>query len=190
MDDEIQNLVMRVWEGDPFAFKILFMKFYPKLLIFINGFLKDEEISKDICQNIFFQIWRDREKLKGIRNLDSYLFFVAKGAVFNFFDHSKVDRKYIEHILHSPMNIEDAEERLFADELMRRIKRLVDKMPQKRKIIFRLSREKGLTNEEISKSMNISKRTVENHISAALRDIRKELNLIIFVMFLVCKQWL
>lgn len=186
MDETVvKQLVARMSAGDPEAFEALFMEFQPKLLGFIDGFIKNQEISKDICQNIFFNLWRDRGKMSHIRAFEPYLFFIAKGAVFNYFDHNNVSLKYIKHILHSPMQTADTEEDVFAAELARRVRKIVDEMPEKRRLVFRLSREKGLSNERISKELNISKRTVENHIIAALANIRNDLKYMIILIFLV-----
>jgi RNA polymerase sigma-70 factor (family 1) len=181
----VQQLIARMSYGDQEAFKALFMEFQPKLLGFINGFIKDKEVSQDICQNIFFSLWKDRLKMSHIKDFEPYLFFIAKGAVCNYFDHDAVSMKYINHVLHSPLQTANAEEEIFAAELMRRIRKIVDVMPVKRRQVFRMSREKGLSNERISEELNISKRTVENHIIAALRSIRKSLKFLVFLIFLV-----
>lgn len=167
------------------TFEKIFMKYQPILLYFINGFIKDLETSKDICQNIFFMLWRDRKKLSAISSLDTYLFFIAKGAVCNFFDHEVVSDKYISHILHSPIETDDSEERLFANELENKIRQTIKEMPQKRRLIFYLSRDKRLSNQEIAERLNISRRTVENHLTSALADIRKSLKLILLMFFCV-----
>lgn len=166
-------------------FRKIFMEYQPKLLYFINGFLKDMEASKDICQNIFFKIWQDRRRIFKMPSIESYLFYIAKGAVYNYFDHALVSNKYIDHILHSYVRTDDEEENLFAKELDERIRQIVSEMPEKRRKVFRLSRDKGLKNEEIAKQLNISKRTVENHLTAALAELRKELKVFIFIFFCV-----
>jgi RNA polymerase sigma-70 factor (ECF subfamily) len=159
------------------------MEFQPKLVRFINGFVKDLETSKDITQNIFLKIWNNKELLAGVNSIDSYLFAMAKGAVFNYFDHEKVSLKYLNFIINSYEKTENGEERVFANELFEIIKKATNKMPRKRRTVFKLSREKGLSNKEISDKLNLSKKTVDNHIVAALNDIRKNLEMIIFIFF-------
>jgi len=62
---------------------------------------------------------------------------------------------------------------IYFHELELLIKKSLDEMPPKRKAIFKLSRERGYRNKEIAKELNISERTVENQINAALRELKQ-----------------
>lgn len=76
------------------------------------------------------------------------------------------------------------EEALFARELQGIISRIVEQMSPQRKLIYQMSREQGLSNDEIATRLNISKRTVENHLTAALAILRK----VLYLFFLVCLE--
>jgi len=75
-------------------------------------------------------------------------------------------------------SVEELEEMVFAKELEELIEVTIKKMPPKRKAIFCMSRKQGLSNDEIAFQLNISKRTVETHISAALTDLRKVISVL------------
>ena len=90
-----------------------------------------------------------------------------------------VNDKFVERMLFAPVQSDDVEEQVFADELMELIQKTVDNMPEQRRRIFEMSRKEGLTNDEIAKMMHISKRTVENHLTLALSKLRDILAILI-----------
>ena len=161
-------------------FERLFVQYQPKLIRFLSSLLHDEELSRDMAQDIFLKLWNTRSQLPDIENFSSYLFRMAKNTVFNHFEHIAVQTKYeVEEFYQSEMGI-SVEENLFAQELQELINIRVEQMPLQRKRIFRMSRVEGLSNDEIAKRLDINKRTVENHITSALADLRKLIYLAIF----------
>ena len=159
--------------GDKRAFDILFIKYYPILVKFIEGFIKDNEQARDMGQDIFLRIWNQRSTLLELTSFKGYLYKNAKFAIYNYFDHRQVDQRFISEALRRAMQVDDVEEQCFAQELKKMISLAVEHMPEQRRKVFRMSREEGLTNQQIADKLNISKRTVENHITTALAELRK-----------------
>lgn len=168
---ELQAIV----SGDIKAFERIFLLYQPKLIFFLKGFLHNEEMSRDMAQDIFMSLWVNREKLAEVQSFSSYLFQIARYNVYNYFDRLLVQEKYTIEQVRQMNEGYSVEEDLFLKELEAYIESAVDRMPPQRGRIFRMSRYDGLTNEEISQQLNISKRTVENHLTAALSDLRKVL---------------
>jgi RNA polymerase sigma-70 factor (ECF subfamily) len=165
--------------GDSKAFEVLFIRYHPKLVYFLFGFIKDSERARDMAQDIFMTIWSNREKLKEVKSFNSYLFKIAKNNICNYFDHLAVNEKYIAGQLLRSTEVENLEDTVFANQLQSMIDIAVSQMPSQRRKIFIMSRIDGLTNSEIAEQLNINKRTVENHLTAALADLRKTINLCI-----------
>ena len=81
-------------------------------------------------------------------------------------------------------NSDTAEDNLFAKEISLLIEMVVSEMPKQRQLIYRLSKEQGLSNEEIASKLGISKRSVENQISMALKEIKRAISF--YLIFLLC----
>lgn len=166
-------LLVNISHGDTKAFEHLFMLYFPKLKLFLSGFLDREEEAEDLAQDVFVKVWQNRCSLGKIENLNAYLYRMAKNALYTYLDRSFFPDTLSESGSGYIPSTEELEEIIFAKELEELIDVTIDKMPPKRKAIFCMSRKQGLTNEEIASRLNISKRTVETHISAALTDLRK-----------------
>lgn len=160
-------------QGDIKVFNDLFILYYPKLKSFLSGFLDRETEAEDLAQDVFVKLWQSRLSLTNVENLNAYLYRMAKNTLYTHLDHTFSPNLITEiDSTHIP-SIDELEELIFAKELEDLIDVAIDKMPPQRKKIFCLSRKQGLNNETISLQLNISKRTVETHISAALADLRK-----------------
>jgi RNA polymerase sigma-70 factor (ECF subfamily) len=165
----------KLGKSDHGAFDMLFTEYYPRVKSFLFGFVKDRETASDLAQDIFFKVWVNRENLSRIASFKAYLFRMARNMVYDYFEHIDVMEKYgLEQQEHEERSY-SMEEEIYARELTLLIDIIVDRMPPQRKRIFIMSRKEGLSNEEISGILKINKRTVENHITQALQDIRKEL---------------
>ena len=167
--------------GDHEAFRSLFMKYYPKMKYFIAHIVKSEEIAEELTQDIFEKIWRNRAELTNIQSFSSYLYRISKNIAINHLRRKYVERTYIENY-----NIDldfSLEDQLDANELRLLILLEVDKMPEQRKKIFMMSRFQNIKNDEIAQNLNITKKTVENHLNMALKQIRKTISLIVLFVF-------
>lgn len=155
------------------AFERIFKQYQPRLVLFIKGFLHDEELSRDMAQDIFLNLWINSSRLEHVKSFSTYLFQIAKYNIYNYFDSLLVHEKYtIEQVLQMNHSC-SIEENIFLKDLQVYINAAINEMPPQRQRIFRMSRYEGFSNEEIAKRLGISKRTVENHLTAALADLRK-----------------
>uniref|UniRef100_A0AB33JGA7 RNA polymerase sigma-70 factor n=3 Tax=unclassified Prevotella TaxID=2638335 RepID=A0AB33JGA7_9BACT len=182
MNDSEDKFYIRLFtRGDSKALEILFMKYQPKLVNFITGFVKDREVARDMSQNIFMKLWQNRSQFRDISNFQAFLFTMARSTIYNYFDHELVIAKFMETQLKTPIVSDDIEEQLFATQLQQQIDDAIAKMPKQRRLVFTMSRKEGFSNAEIAAELNISKRTVENHLTAALTDIRQVIKLFIIM---------
>lgn len=177
-----QNILAEIAEGDMQAFEQLFFMYQPRLVNFLIGLTHDREASRDMSQDLFLSLWEDRTRLKDIRSFSSYLFRMAYYTTYDYFDSLSVHEKYADKYLkEASQAAESEEEALFVRELQTLINETVERMSPQRRKIYRMSREEGLSNDEIAARLHISKRTVENHLTAALAILRKVIYLFIII---------
>ena len=183
MQKDSSILLKELSEGSRTAFDWLFIRYQPKVVAFLKACTGDEEQARDIAQDIFFNIWKDRAKLSEVRSFEGYLFQMARFSVYNYYDHLDVVKKYVEEgKTRSEVTDAGPEEKLKERQIKAIVAATVRKMPQRRREIFVMSRWGGYTNDEIAARLNINKRTVENHLTAALSALRRALKYLLCVI--------
>ena len=183
MQKDSSILLKELSEGSRTAFDWLFIRYQPKVVAFLKACTGDEEQARDIAQDIFFNIWKDRAKLSEVRSFEGYLFQMDRFSVYNYYDHLDVVKKYVEEgKTRSEVTDAGPEEKLKERQIRARIAETVRSMPQRRREIFVMSRWGGYSNDEIAERLNISKRTVENHLTAAQSVLRRTLKYLLCVI--------
>jgi RNA polymerase sigma-70 factor (ECF subfamily) len=168
-----KETVLALKEGDHAAFERIFLFYFNKVKYFINGFLKSDDDAEELAQEVFVKIWTNREGIDSSRNFNTYIYISARNATMNFLRH-----KYV-HNSFAADQIKAGNEEDFSGEdiiMAREIDLLVDmallKMPVQRKNVYEMNRKEGLTNDEIAQRLGISKKTVENQMSLALKELK------------------
>jgi len=172
--------------------KDLFQEFYQEhkksVFAIVNLRLPDLEDAKDVVQEIFMELWLKKDTLHTIRDMQPYLYIVARNQVISAFRKKNIQLKN-EGILLQGLNTLDhsAEENTMAHELHQQINVIVDLLPETTRQCYQLSKNEGKKNGEIADLLNISEKTVRNNISEALKRLRiilKENHPEIFALFL------
>ena len=172
-----KELLKSVTDGSESAFREVFSYYYPKVLVFLTEILKDRTTSEDIAQDVFARIWLLRGTLPEIRSFGSYLYAMTRNSALL---HLKKRRPSVT-IEEFDLAVEQTiDSHLTAADKAARIREVVENMPERRRRVFTLSRDEGKSNDEIAAILGIKKKTVENLMNAALKDIRRVLCLMIF----------
>lgn len=179
-----QKLIEQVSKGNELAFDHFYNKYWDSLFISAYVILKDVEACKDIVQDVFLNIW-ERSNLNKIDNIEAYLHQSVKFKVLMALRKGKVSDRHLQTLQELIANT--TEEQLDYEDLNETIESSIKSLPAKCQEVFRLSRIEHLSNNQIAERLSISVRTVETHISNALRQIRSNLDssaasLILFIL--------
>ena len=171
-------LITELKNGNEKAFRKLFELFWEPMFIRAKLILLDENIAKDIVQNIWVNIWQQR-KSKEILNFKAYVFKAVNNGCYKYLrdnTFSKTQLLVIES-LPSPWSSKPSIEKQYdLEETELVIEKSLRELPSRCQQIFKLSRIDEVSNEEIASQLGITKRSVENQISLALKSIRLKLS--------------
>lgn len=187
MDD--RSIINALKKDNQEAFSILYHRYWEKLYYVAYGKLGSQEETEDLLHDLFMEIWNNRKKLVIKKSLAAYLFTALKYKIFRLYDSKAVRRRYAERIQskETPPN-NNVEEYISFNELYDRIEQNIEKLPKKCRVVFKLSRFRNQTVDEISEKLKISPHTAQNHINKALKLLRYESrNMITFLSLCLLK---
>ena len=178
MPEKEKILVSLMKAGNSFAFEKLYFGYSKKLYNFALNILNSKEDAEGIVQNVFTKIWETRSEINTELSFGSYIFRIAKNMMLNQLKKKINEKTYINYLLTKPEDTSRPVEQVINFmELNFEIERIISELPEKRRKIFRLSRNEGLTYKEIAEKMNISVNTVNTQISKSLEHIRDQLTI-------------
>jgi len=163
-------------EGDRHAFNLLFNSYNQKLFFFSKGYLKSEKEAEEVVQETFLKIWERRSFLDPELSINAYLFKIA----FSF-----IQKHLIKNFKEEEFKHDLANELITFDEhtsnmlnyhfLLDHINRLIEELPPRQKEIIILRKLENYTIKEISEQLSLSSKTVEAHLTAALKFLKRSL---------------
>lgn len=172
-DDFQRELLKQIAAGNETAFRQLYHHFYKKLLQFAFVLTKQKEVAEELVEDVFIKFWKNRHAAENIRNVRVYLYTAAKNMCLNYLS-SKMQENITKPF--DAINIELAgtlspDQILIYRETYAKIKRAIETLPPRCKMIFKLIREDGLKYKEVAEILNLSISTVEVQMSIAIRRI-------------------
>jgi RNA polymerase sigma-70 factor (family 1) len=181
-----QQLWSAIIEDDFRAFNVLFKRYWKKLYMTAYTFLKDKDACEEIIQDVFIYLWNKRKHL-AIESFPKYLATTTRHKVYNYLRSAKAS-----HMLYSDdltdisgsFCTNQGDEHIRQQELDEQLHSYLDLLPNRCKEIFVMSRLEHFSNDEIADRLHISKRTVENQVTTALKKLRVSLkdSVLIFLM--------
>ncbi|MCC5941477.1 MAG: RNA polymerase sigma-70 factor [Balneolaceae bacterium] len=168
-------MAKKILHSDLDAFDQLFRLMYPRLVRYAVRYLKDKQLACDVVQETFITLWKQRKQIDLKKSLKSFLYHMVKNRCLNFIrDHEKliVNSDLMNNELTYTQPIQFSESHSDDNELGKKFRAWIDTLPERQKETFELSRFEGLDHREIADVLNISAKTVNNHIVAALQYLR------------------
>jgi len=188
-----ENLILhKVRGGDMSAFRQLYHLYFQRLFLFAQKFVSTEQ-AKDVVQDCFYNFWVNRTKIEITTSVSAYLFTVVKNRCYkllkeeqrkNAEEHNfglKLKQDELKYYINS-------EKSIFEFDVRDRIGKVIAQLPEKCAEVFSESRFNGLSNKDIAEKFNLSIKTVEKHISKALKLFREEFKDVISLVLAICIQ--
>jgi RNA polymerase sigma-70 factor (family 1) len=177
-DSELLRLLA---EGDEKAFSEIYNRYWKKIYAIGYSRLKNVQLAEDILHDVFASLWKNREKAE-INSLQNYLATASKYLVF------AAIRKSIREQQYQAAQPEFSEELSSENELLYKqlaafAAKEIESLPERCRLIFKYSREKGMSTREIALEMKISQKTVENQMNKALHRLRFSMRKILQLFF-------
>lgn len=182
-----QTIISKLKAGDELAFELIFHRTKGKLKGFLCKVLPYDEDPESVMQEVYVKIWTNAKNIDPDKNFETFLFAIARNMVIDILRKKLQQQKYLESVFEqvketNEMNLEH--DTLEYSELEKKIVDAVERLPEKRRLIFKMSRQDGLTYKEISNKLHISENTVDTQIRSALNFLRREVSEYVSIMLL------
>jgi RNA polymerase sigma-70 factor (ECF subfamily) len=187
-----KDLLILLRKGDVIAFDNIYEMYSKRLYGFVLRYVKQKEDAEGIVQEVFIKIWETRNKIEIYASFDSFIFTIAYNTTINLLRKRVNEHKYHDR-LKSVQQITGADQiidEIHFKEINSQLQSVLNKLTPRQKEIFQLSREVGLTHEEIAKKLNISVNTVKNHIVTTLTFIKSHIDKGLIANFLFISLFL
>jgi RNA polymerase sigma-70 factor (ECF subfamily) len=165
------------------TFEYVFRKYFPRIHLFAFRITNHYEDSQDIAQDVFLALFKSAKRITSEGLLKSILFKMTRNACFNYIKHKKVEQKYIDFIqqedpsfnLYMLSSLEEREAEELRNEIMNEVMSIVSTMGESVRKVFVLSKVQRKKNQEIAEITGLHIKTVEKHLSRAMKRLKSEL---------------
>jgi RNA polymerase sigma-70 factor (ECF subfamily) len=172
-----RDLLLQVANGNEQAFKALFDNYHSRLFQYILNLTKSKEAAEELVMDVFTKLWLGRDTLTEIENVDGFLFRIAHNKSIDFLRSAARNRNLSDFIwdrIQVPEH-SNPDQLLMIKEYEAKLKEAINAMTPARRRVYQMSREQGLTHQQIAEELNVSKNTVTNQVMEAQRFIRNYL---------------
>lgn len=173
MITSLRHILVQIKNGDREAFRSLYDTYAPFVFDLGSKLLKDNGLAEEVVQDCFVKIWATRTEIREDQEIWPLIYVVAKRLCFNQLRHARVAKKYLVQL--DDVLINDVEQRLNVRELENQLEYSIENLPEQQKRALKLSRMEGYSHQQIAAEMGISPNTVKNHITQALKNLKKTL---------------
>jgi len=177
IDTTIEGLKEKIAAGDQAAFRQLFNAYCTRLVQFSLSIVKSKEAAREIVDEVFIKIWRNRTTATGIQNLKVYLYTATKNTSLNYLA-ANARRNLTEGFDFFSAEIADTEspeQKMISTEMLQSVREAIEQLPPRCRMVFKLVREDGLSYREVAQVLNISSKTVDAQMVIAVRHISEKL---------------
>ncbi len=167
-------LYNRIKKGDRIAFNTIFDKYYDSLCDFSYMMNGSKELAEEVVADVLANIWIKKNKIEIVHSLKAYLFRSTRNMTISYMRKRKLNTVHIEDSIHfQPVESSNPEEKIIQEESLIYVENILNIIPEKSRRIFKMHRFDKLKYQEISNILDISNKTVEKHMSKAIKIMRE-----------------
>lgn len=172
------ELILLIQKDDRVAFYHIYERYSKRLFGFVLRYIKQKEDAEEIVQEVFVKIWESRNKIDAYSSFESFLFTIAYNTTISLLRKRSSEKIYLEYLksLQQCANSPDLIDEIQYNELNNRVQTLLNELTPRQKEIFQLSREDGLSHDEIAKKLDISVNTVKKHMGNTLAFLKSQID--------------
>lgn len=187
-----KELFQRIKKGDENALELLFKKYYSTLCLYVQTFVHLPELSEDIVTDMYTDIWLKRKQISIDHNVKSYLYTTSRNAALAYIRKKKLDTISLDdYYINNPDDADDPIEKLSQEQIQEQIQKILLEIPPRSRQVFILHRLEELKYKEVAEMLDISIKTVENHMAVAIKILNQKKDLIKkFIDFLILIFWI
>ena len=175
MNDHIKSTLKQLADkDDQKAFRVFFHHYYARLIKFALLFVPLQDQAEEIISEVLIKLLKQRKKLFKLENFEGYLFLAVKNQAISFKRKQKIfcDIKSLEFEKDHLLDNNDPEKSLEYNELSNFIDSVVNSLPPRRQMIFKLVKEEKQKIKEVAALLELAPKTVENHLDMAMKELR------------------
>jgi len=174
-DNQLTQLQRLIAGGSQKAFEDLYRLFFGRLFNFAILYVHKKEVAEELVNDVMIRVWRRRDELAGIRNLETYLFVAVRNHSLNYL--SRYSPYYVavesENAQGQLIDVNDPGRELEWKEIWFRLNQAIDELPDQCRTVFKLIKEEGFKYKQVAEILNISPRTVETQLFRAIKKLDK-----------------
>jgi len=184
------TLLQEIAEGNTTAFRVIYDHYSSPVCSFIKKYLRSQELSDDICQNVFIKIWEQREQLSEVTEFGAWAFTIAKRQCIDLLKKATREETAMSMILSAyEGEVNQSENTLHTREYLQFIEDVLSRMPPRTVEVFRLCRQQSKTYDEAAEELGITRDAIKKHMVRSMRILKeaaeKELGVSFCLLFIL-----
>ncbi len=175
---DIENTIRSIASsGDQKAFRKLFEHFFLRLYRFAGSIVKDQQKAQEVVQDVFLKVWENREHLTSVCNIEVYLYTITKNKCIDYLRVRPGGQtgQFLPDQGEIAIECWNAESKAISEERIRKIEESINSLPPRSRIVLQMVKQNGMKHAEVATLLGISVKTVEAHMSVAIKKLMKSL---------------
>ncbi len=183
-DEDTTLLLRKISMGDNDAFRTFYNLYYLQVYRFSSYFIRSSQLVEEVVSDVFCIIWQNRKKIVKVINFEGYLYTIIRNkALFYLNQDNKLSLTEMEFIPDNLLSDIESPEYLAIDkEISTALRKAINDLPERCRLIFLMAREEGLKYKEIAQKLSISEKTVNAQMVLAIKKLSEQLSKILFFL--------